>query len=299
VGCLSRKALPLKYSQNKASNLQQVKNTKAIVTLNIGEKLEERFKSVFLPAWELYGERHGITIVNITRTLDDSPRAAARSPAWQKLLVHRAVEVSDFERIAWVDSDIMIRPDAPDVFSVVPHDKVGAVDDYGSPSREDHAAMIDALYGKWDVKGVPYINNRTPREYYSNYGIDCTLDTVVQTGVMVYSPEIHGKLLERVYETYEEGASSALNHEMRPLSYELLTAGLLHWISPKFNMQWSYYKQLYYPFLDDPKSLEVLRWPKISARKKVLSASVQTAFRNNYFLHFAGGSKDYRFVALD
>lgn len=299
MGCLSRKPLPLKHSQLQASNSQPVKHKKAIVTLNIGEKLGERFKSLFLPAWELYGERYGITIVNITRTLDDSYRAASRSPAWQKLLVHRAEEVSSFERIAWVDSDIMIRPDAPDIFSVVPHDKVGAVDDYASPNREDHAAMIDALYRKWDSKGVPYISNRTPKEYYLNYGIDCTLDSVVQTGVMVYSPEIHGKLLEKVYESYEEGASPALNHEMHPLSYELLAADMVHWISPKFNMQWSYYKQMYYPFLDNAKSLEVLRWPRISAREKVLSASVNTAFRNNYFLHFAGGSKDYRHVALD
>lgn len=273
-----------------------MKSKKAIVTLNIGDKWVERFRSVFLPSWELYGERHDITIVNITRTLDGSSRAAARSPAWQKLLVHRAEEVGSFERIAWVDSDIMIRADAPDIFSAVPRDKVGAVDDYGSPNREDHAAMIDALYRKWDIKGVPYVSNRSPKEYYSNYGIDCTLNSVVQTGVMVYTPEIHGELLRRVYETYEEGASPALNHEMRPLSFELLNAGLVHWMSPKFNMQWSYYKQLYYPFLDDEKSLEVLRWPRISAREKVLSASVNTAFRNNYFLHFAGGSKDYRCI---
>jgi hypothetical protein len=273
-----------------------MKTKNAIVTLNIGRKWEERFRSDFLPAWEVYAEKHGITVVNITRPLDESTRAKSRSPAWQKLLVHKAMEVASFERVAWVDSDIMIRPDAPDIFEACPVDKVAATDDYSTPTSEDHAALMDALYRKWDAKKVPYTSNRTPAEYYRAYGIDCDLRSVVQTGVLVFCPEIHGGLFEKVYQNYEAGSSQTLNHEMRPLSFELLTGGCVQWISTKFNMQWSYYKQLYYPFLDEPSCMEFLRWPKISIREKVLSACVNTAFGNNYFLHFAGDSRDYRFI---
>jgi alpha-N-acetylglucosamine transferase len=269
----------------------------AIVTLNVGKKWDVKFKFHFLPSWERYCQRHGIHLVNLTRNLDDSVRAASRSPSWQKLLVHLAPELQEYERIAWVDSDVLIRADAPNIFDASPIDKVGAVDDFGTPNREDHDLMMDTLYKKWDAEKIRYISNRTPEEYYKNYGINCNLDSVVQAGVMVYTPEIHGKLFNMVYQNYEEGESPALNHEMRPLSYELLSAGLVHWISPKFNMQWSYYRQLYYPFLDNEEEYELLKWPKISTYKKVLTASVNTAFRNNYFLHFAGGSKDYQFIA--
>ena len=265
----------------------------AIVTLNLGKKWEERFNSEFLPSWELYAEKHGVAVVNLTRELDETPRAKGRSPAWQKLLVHKAKEVSSFERIAWVDSDIMIHPDAPNIFEASPIEKVGAIDDYATPTSEDHAALLKALYRKWDTKKVPYTSNRSPAEYYKSFGIECDLQSVVQTGVMVYCPAIHGKLFEDVYNNYEGAESQTLNHEMRPLSFELLTNNVVHWISTKFNMQWSYYKELYYPFLDDHECMEVLRWPKISVREKLLTACVNTAFANNYFLHFAGGNRDY------
>jgi hypothetical protein len=234
--------------------------------------------------------------VQLDRPLDDSPRAAARSPAWQKLCVHSAPEVRAFERVAWVDADVMIRPDAPDIFAGVPHDKVGAVDDFATPSREDHKLVMARLYAAWDAAGIRYVSNRTPSEYYRNVGIECGFESVVQTGVLVFAPQIHGPLLSHVYDTYEEGATPALNHEMRPLSYELLAAGVVHWIDPKFNMQWSYYKALHYPFLGRPAAFDMFRWPRVSAFPKVLSACANAAFQHNHFLHFAGGSKDFRFI---
>lgn len=269
---------------------------KAIVTLTRGERFSGNFRRSYRPLWEAYCRRHGLELVQIERDLDDSPRAAARSPSWQKLLVHGTGEVRGFGRVAWVDADVMIRPDAPDIFKGVPEDKVGAVDDFSAPTREDHTAVMAQLYSAWDAAGIRYMSNRTPVEYYRNYGIECGLDSVVQAGVLVFTPELHGPLFERVYKTYEEGATPALNHEMRPLSYELLTAGLVHWINPKFNMQWSYYKTLHYPFLGRPAEFDMLRWPRISAYEKVLSACVNAAFEHSYFLHFAGGSKDFRFI---
>jgi hypothetical protein len=268
----------------------------AVVTLTIGGKVSGDFNRNFRPLWETYCSAHGLGLVQIDRPLDDSPRAAARSPSWQKLRVHRVRETEGFDRLAWVDADVMIRPDAPNIFDAAPPDKVGAVDDFATPTREDHDFVLDGLYRKWDAAGIEYVSNRTPAEFYLNYGISCDLDSVVQAGVMVFTPGVHGRLFDHVYNSYEEGATLALNHEMRPLSYELLTAGAVHWINPKFNMQWGYYKTLHYPFLARPAAFDMFRWPKVSAYEKVLSACVNAAFRHNFFLHFAGGSKDFRFV---
>ncbi len=269
----------------------------AIITLSLGQSFNENFSRHLRPNWEAYCRRHGLGLIQIDRVLDDSPRGAARSPSWQKLLVHRTREAQEFERLAWVDSDVVIRPDAPNIFTAAPPDKVGAVDLFASPSREDHAHVMDKLYRKWDAAGVHYMSNRTPAEYYKNYGITCDFDSVVQAGVMVYSPRLHGDLFEHVYKSYEEASTPVLNHEMRPLSYELLSAGVVHWISPKFNMQWSYYKELHYPFLERPQEFDLLRWPRVSAYQKVLSACVNAAFHHNHFLHFTGRNKDFRHIS--
>jgi hypothetical protein len=273
-----------------------VKARNAIVTLVVGAKLATIHRECFLPAWHAYGGRHGMDIVIIEHALDDSPRAASRSPAWQKLLVHAAPEARGYERLAWVDADVMIRPDAPDIFEAVPRGKVGAVDDFATPTREDHALVMDELYRRWDREGIRYASNRTAQEYYANYGLSCDFPSVVQTGVMVFEPAVHGGIFENVYRDYEEGADPSLNHEMRPLSFELLKAGVVHWLDPKFNMQWSYCRELHYPFLDRDDWVPLARWLGRGVRTQLLRRCVNTAYRNNYFLHFAGRSRDYALI---
>jgi hypothetical protein len=70
------------------------------------------------------------------------------------------------------------------------------------------------------------------------------------------------------------------------------------WLNPKFNMQWSYYQQLYYPFLDDfgSVSLGLTAYFVRKSVQRLRARCVSTALRNNFFLHFAGGSRDYQMV---
>lgn len=265
----------------------------AIVTLVLGQKIADTFRVHFYPGWREYADRHDLGLVVVNCGLDASPRGLSRSPAWQKLLVHNVPEARAFERLAWVDADVMIRPDAPNIFTAVPEGKVGAVDDFATPTEVDHDLVMRELYRRWDRQGVKYISNRTATEYYANYGIECHLTSVVQTGVLVYEPLTHGPLFENVYSTYEEGAHCSLNHEMRPLSYELLKAQAVHWLDPKFNMQWSYWRELHYPFLGegDPRPFGALFGSRSDERLR--RRCVMTALRNNYFIHFAGRSRDY------
>jgi len=271
-------------------------NRCAIVTLNVGRRFSGNFKQYFMPGWQEYCRNHKLDLVHLETLLDQSPRALARSPAWQKLIIHTAKEVRGYDRLAWVDADVVIRPDAPNIFEVVESGRIGAVDDFATPTRDDHDLVMEELYRGWDRDGIRYARNRTPAEYYANYGIRCDLNSVVQTGVMVYEPEVHGSIFQRVYQNYEEAAECSLNHEMRPLSYELLSAGLVQWINPKFNMQWSYYRGLHYSFLDAPERFRLIRWLNISAYGAVLASCAQNAYSRNYFLHFAGGSKDYHHI---
>ncbi len=102
-------------------------------------------------------------------------------------------------------------------------------------------------------------------------------------------------LRKRTYE-YEERGGREWNFEMRPLSYELLKADLVHWIDHRFNAVWKNIKCLHYPFLTfRHKSSFVLRVQKrlsrelgFHYRKRLARHCATAAFQNNYFLHFAG-----------
>lgn len=271
---------------------------KALATLVIGEHFQYIFDRWFRPSWEAYCARHKLDLVVVNKPLDDSDRGRSRSPSWQKLLIHQAPELAGYSQIAWVDCDIAISPHAPNVFDFVPVEKVGAANDRSIPTPEDHLMVLERSYAEWTRQGIHYFSNLTAREYYANVGIACDFEGVVQAGVFVFSPAHHAGLMERVYRDYESAGADALNHEMRFFSYELLKAGLVEWISAKFNMTWTFYQTLYYPILEDPG---LFPGPLPLAAKKALSRylrkpCVLAALRNNYFLHFSGRSKDYLFL---
>lgn len=220
----------------------------AIVTLAIGDAFAKRWKKLCEPNWKTYADRHGYDVVCLTEPLDTSERAGSRSPSWQKLLVGTHPFTRDYDRLVWMDADVLINPLAPAMTEGVPIDRVGAVDEYSTPTRELYLQTIQKLYAHWEATHQEYVNNPTPQDYYAAWELPPTHDAVVQAGVMVFSPDHHNLLFERVYRTYEE-RGRAFNFEMRPLSWELLEADCVTWIDPRFNYVFGIYKALFHPFL--------------------------------------------------
>lgn len=251
---------------------------RAIVTLAVGEPFRRRWREVCEPNWRGYAARHGYDLICIEEPLDSAERARRRSPAWQKCLVLGQPFSARYDRIVWLDSDILISPHAPDVSEHVPIDKIGAVDEFSIPSPAVHRLVRLKQYAHWRRSGIPFIDNPSPQSYYAVYGLPRHFPHVVQTGVMVLSPAHHRDLLERTYSTYED-RGPGWNYEMRPLSYEMLAAGCVHWIDPRFNYILGIYQSLHYPFLDDSED---------AARR---ADCLRDALRSTHFLHFAGSTE--------
>jgi hypothetical protein len=258
----------------------------AIVTLAVGPGYAERWRRDCAANWGHYAERHGYDVVCLDEPLDVSARARRRSPAWQKCLVLGQPFAADYERIVWIDSDVLINPSAPPIAAGLAPEKVGAVDEYSTPSREVHRENLRKLYAHWEATGVPFVHNETAREYYEVFGLPGRFDEVVQTGVMVLSPSHHRDLLERVYETYED-RGAGWNFEMRPLSWELLDADCVEWLDPRFNYIWGNYKARHFPFL--------LNHPAHPHAAEAASRSLRKVF----FMHFAGSVSEMRLAVRE
>jgi hypothetical protein len=271
-------------------------NTKAIVTLAVGERYLQAWKRDCEPNWRQYAAKHGYDLLCISEPLDTSERAQKRMPSWQKLLILSQDFSPRYERIVWVDSDILINYRlAPSIVDGVPADKVGAAEMFcfskaaGATAQQSLKRMFDF----WKEAVV----NPTAEEYYVQYGLPNGFDAVVQTGVMVLSPAHHRSLFEKVYYEYEEKGGPEWNYEMRPLSYEIVKAGLAHWIDPRFNLLWLDCAFLHYPFLlSKPASRNLVAklFSKVGRRLGVLSpqevrkACLNIAFLNSYFFHLGG-----------
>jgi hypothetical protein len=177
-------------------------------------------------AWLAAGNRphRGPNVIAIDQPLDRSTRAQMRSPAWQKCLVLRPEITGTYDRVVWLDADILINPDAPAITNGVPIEKIGAVDESVFPTVEENRA-----YWNWTAS-----ENRDSastlelcraamdaRDWHAFWGLPRRGDHIVQTGVLVLSPSHHRDLLEYVYDRYEDKGAARFDYEMRPLSFEI------------------------------------------------------------------------------
>ena len=247
----------------------------AVVTLVIGRTYLDRWKFQCEAGWRAYCQRHGYDLVVIDHALDTSARAQSRSPAWQKCLILDGL--TQYDRVVWIDADIVINPHSPPI-PEIPIEKIGAVDESALPTPELRRRIIELLVDDWKRNADKRVGDwqshfctfLDPADWHAFCGLPRRGEHIVQTGVLVLSPRHHRKLLEHVYNAYED--SEKTSYEMRPLSFEIQENGLQHWIDNRFNAL------VYF-----------LAWvSELTLNQPLSSAALKDAYARNYFLHFAG-----------
>jgi len=253
----------------------------AVVTLVIGRTYLDRWKFQCEAGWRAYCQRHGYDLVVIDHALDTSARAQSRSAAWQKCLILDGL--TQYDRVVWVDADIVINPDSPPIPDV-PIEKIGAVDEAALPTPELRRRIIELLIDDWrrnadkrvaDDWQSHFCTFLDPPNWHAFCGLPRRGEHIVQTGVLVLSPQHHRKLLQHVYNAYEENEKTL--YEMRPLSFEIQENGLQHWIDSRFNAL------VYFLVWEIELTLNL----KLSSNWQI-AAAFKHAYARNYFLHFAG-----------
>jgi len=251
---------------------------KAIVTLAIGEKYQLMFEEFCRQNWEAYAKKYGYDLIVLTDPLDNTRRASERSPSWQKLLILSQEWSNRYDRIVWIDTDIIINnQNARDICIGIPLEKIGAIETYSIPTRDLHKIALERSYADYKRRGIKFINNITPESYYLNRGLPGKgIDKVVQGGVFVCSPKYHKDIFEAIYNNYEDTYGEWYNYEMPALSYELIKNDIVYWISPSFNFCVSDIISAFYP----DKLKENINQSDI----------LQNIYQLSFFMHFAGCS---------
>lgn len=250
----------------------------ALVTLCLGDSYIDLFERYCRPNWEWYAEAHGYDVVVLTEMLDSAPEARQRFLGWQKCLIFDALP--QYDRLVWVDSDIVINPSAPCILKGVPPGKVGAVisGDYLHPDLKTvftHRLRKTPLNPPDDLA----VWEADQKAYYDRFGLHCVSPDIVQVGVMVLDRS-HRDLFMEVYRM----PLPARVEEQWPLSAEILNRGLLHRINSRFNTVFLDRAIVHYPYLYGAG---------IENLDQLARLAVQTEYANCHFLHFAG---DKRFM---
>lgn len=277
-------------------------NSKAIVTLAIAQKYLENWKNWCQANWQKYADRHGYDFICIEEPLDDSAPAPKPSPCWQKCLITPEESVNKYDRVVWVDTDVLMDwANAPCIVEGVAVDKVDAAPEGATPNEQLSAEARDRLFETWGIT-----DEKNERGTYAKYGIQTHFDRIVQDGIMVLSPSHNRSILGKVYHECEETGFG----EMPWLSYELLKADCVQWLAPRFSNVGSVHKALDYRFLlhkphTKPSFFNGVKGKLLSKRMRGrlvdrrASECAMTALINNFFLHFAGTAGEMRLVDLE
>lgn len=248
----------------------------AIVTVLVGESYVETWRAMCQPNWQAYADRHGFDLIVIAHLPDTSERGMGRSPAWQKLLVLDQPWSAAYERIVWIDADIVIAGHAPNILAVVPDPaRVGASLSGAQFSEAEKHIYFERLHR---VVVEPQLAalawQFTEDNGFAESEIDRDGALMLNTGVLVMSPRHHNAML---LEIYASDSASRL-YEQPALSRTIHHAGLLTAITPRFN--WVIHERRFLDFAD----VETIEHPDMPR----LIAHLRNELSKAYFLHFAG-----------
>ena len=128
----------------------------ALLTISVGEKYQ-KMAEVTHPSLERYAERIGAQFVVIDEY-------SSSTPHFEKFQIYNML--NKYNRIIYLDTDIIVREDCPNLFEVVPYDKLGVFNE---------GAFIDRTMPMVEVAKQYKISiDKWNRQYYN-------------TGVMVLS----------------------------------------------------------------------------------------------------------------
>lgn len=226
-----------------------------LATVCIGERCRREYDTIFKDTHVSYAQRFGYDHRVITEPFfgEHNPNLAY---AYKWCVFSIAQE---YDLVIVVDHDIAITMHAPAIHTVPLNGKMGGVNEYIQPSMEQHVAVQTKM--GWET---------TSREYYKLAGIenDRLVDgCVLNTGVLVGDPKIFGPRFRKLFTDSRENLISNRrgppHTEQSTLGCYLMVNDLIEWIPSQWNTIWFYHKT-------------------------ATGESLNTLFKNAYFVHFAG-----------
>lgn len=256
---------------------------RAVCIMLIGEKYQQMYRCV-QAGFEAYADKCNAELIIIDKAPDP---AFKRNILSQKLLIPSLV--SDYDLVLFLDCDILISENAPDIFTTLPADKAfGAVTDpIGS------AEYVET----WNV------GNRSAKDlvsdYFSSRNFEPSekLSGPINGGVLLFRPRQVATLFsDYYYSDHEQGVSFI--HEEAPMAYLTQSTGLFYGLDNRYN------QQIIYKLAGTSAGQDVIRRekriPKLIRRKyykwhdcclmpiPAYRNLVREQLRESYFVHFAG-----------
>lgn len=127
-----------------------------VLTIAVGEVYQKMAKLTH-PSLKKYAKKIGADFLSIDKS-------SSSSPHWEKFQIHALL--NKYERILYLDTDILVREDCPNLFDIVPADQLGLFNEMPfTPNRQfslvesckDYGIILKNWNGKYFNSGVMVI----------------------------------------------------------------------------------------------------------------------------------------------
>jgi lipopolysaccharide biosynthesis glycosyltransferase len=165
---------------------------RAVITISIGDEFS-RIAAMTHPLMEAYARRIGADFISL--------HGDAAKPVLEKFRLFEFLGL--YERVVYLDSDVIVKPDCPNLFELVPFDNFGA----WLTSR--HGAGFDPLIARIQ-KHLPDLGWR--KTYFNG-------------GVLVVSQQHRDAFVKTIEYEDEMYDRTLLNYRVQKLGYEIFDIG--------------------------------------------------------------------------
>jgi hypothetical protein len=243
-----------------------------MATLAIGMEFDARYRKLFLPSHDQYAKKCGYTHVILNDFLDNNYEDF-RAITMNKLLIADQPWAKQYDLLVVLDGDIVINKDAPPIDCAIDFDdRIGVVCELAVDEQSGISYYTEVMHESVSTYYERTLGTNIPE-----------LQHIINTGLMVVQPNLHGEFLRKIYDTNIHAVlsrqSGFFTFEQAITGYELQKTDRYVLLPGSWNALWFF--------------------AKTYAEQNDRCLSMQEYLRKVYFLHLAGCCDHYDVPYLD
>ena len=227
-----------------------------LLSLAIGDKYIKEYKELFHKSQSHYAKKHNYDF----KLIQERAKGTIDHPdsiSFDKSLVFSQSWSYDYENIVFIDADIFVNPKSPPIDELNKDSKkIFVVDEYSQPTPEKRIQVQEKM--GWETSAT---------DYYSLAGFSIQTKNMINTGVIMAKPELHGKFMKSIHFKHSISSIGHPRHfhfEQSAIGYEMQKNNMAEHLDNKYNAVWNIHK------LQDS------------------TIEFEDFVDNNYFIHLAG-----------
>ncbi len=255
-----------------------------LVTIAIGKKCFEDWGKYAKPLWLKYCKRHSLGLIVIIRDLISKNDPFWKKATWQKMLIgsHLSDSGLNINNICYLDTDILINPNSPNVFKNHENEKISLVSQVFNLPYD-----LDFIRRKISFNRNKFYSKRykldsslfmSIKQIYRHHNLKPQKDFAC-AGFIMFNNGKFAQKMKKWFFKYKKNIKTLSGGGDEPIfNYEMFNTGQIKILEYKFQALWLYEIAYKFPFL----------YEYVNKKNDIIRKCIETSLEDNYFLHFAG-----------